>query len=166
MSLAKRNDLFATINQAPQTSLFGEPLPKTRAPQLTPVQAAARGEKHKPDNKHSMGKVFQDPRPDFQEDSELWLIILVEADKVDVRLWDALLGFRCVGTRLFPTADSSYVIRPHIDPSGDCGWRSVEEYKAEAVKWLGPFGEQVKLLLKNLGQARNAWGMAPRSEIT
>ena len=160
------------MSLAQQKSLFGEPLPTPssfrdkQAPQLTPVQVAAREESKRPENRHPLGKVYRDPRPDFQEDSELWVVLLIEADKVNVRLWDALLGFRCVGTRLFSTADGSYVIRPHIDLSGDCGWRSVEEYKAEAARWLGPFGEQVKLLLRNLGKASKAWGMTPGRETT
>ncbi|WP_371366268.1 hypothetical protein SRRS_07030 [Sporomusa rhizae] len=150
------------MSLAQQKSLFGEPLPASSfrsspVPPLTTVQATARNELNKPENRHPLGKVFQDPRPDFQEDSDLWVILLIEADKVDVKLWDALLGFRCVGTRLFPTEGGGYVIRPHIDPTGDCGWKSIEEYKAEAARWLAPFGEQVKELLKNLARKKASW---------
>lgn len=150
------------MSLAQQKSLFGESLPASSfrtapAVQLAPVQAAAKEEKKKPESRHPLGKVYQDPRPDFTEDSDLWVILLVEADKIDVKLWDALLGFRCVGTRLFPTENGCYVIRPHIDPTGDCGWKSVEEYKAEAARWLKPFGEQLKKLLKDLGRLKSSW---------
>lgn len=153
------------MSLAQQKSLFGEPLPapsfrSSPAPALTPVQQAAQEEKRKPGSYHFMGKVYQDPRPDIDDDSELWVTLPVEADKLEPKLWGALLGFRCIGARLLPVEGTeAYALRPYIDPSGDCGFRSQEEYRDEAERWLRPHEAQLKFLLANVQKLRNAmWG--------
>ncbi len=72
----------------------------------------------------------------------------------------ALLGFRCIGARMLSVEGTeAYVLRPYIDPSGDCGFRSQEEYRDEAERWLRPHEAQLKFLLANVKKLRNAmWG--------
>lgn len=140
-----------------QDNIFGSVPVKPAARATTPevsVKYATYKEIGKPVYRNGLGKMYLDPRPDIDDDSELWVTLLVEADKMDTKLWDAFLGFRCIGARLLPTVDGGYVLRPHIDPSGNGGFRSQEEYKEEARRWLHPHKEQIKILLSNLEKAR------------
>lgn len=147
MGLAIQNNLFGTV---------AEKAKEKAAPPEASVKQAAFRELGKPEYRNNFGKVYMDPRPDIDDDSELWVTLLVEADKQEPKLWGALLGFRCIGARLLPVEGSdAYVLRPHIDPSGDCGFRSQEEYRDEAERWLRPHAAQFKLLLANVKKTRS-----------
>lgn len=151
MGLAIQNNLFGSVVEKP----------KEKAPPAeSSVKQAAFRELGKPEYRNSFGKVYLDPRPDIDNDSELWVTLLVEADKMDPKLWGALLGFRCIGARLLPVEGSdAYVLRPHIDPSGDCGFRSEQEYGDERARWLIPHAAQLRLLLANVKKLRSVmWG--------
>ena len=41
-----------------------------------------------------------DPRPDLEEDHELWQLVLKEAEKIDRQVYGNLHGFRCAGCQL------------------------------------------------------------------
>lgn len=129
------------------------------------IKAAASFERSKPEYKNQFGKVFQDPRPDIDSDSLLWVIFLVEADKVNSKLSDELFGFRCVGVRLEKTA-TGYAMRPHIDESGNCGFKDWAEYRDQTQKYLRPFTDQIKWLLANLEKAVAAWQSASKNVVT
>lgn len=147
---------------AQQSNLFGaapSKAPAAAAPPEVSVKYAAFRELGKPVYRNELGKVYLDPRPDIDDGSEEWVTLLAEADRINPKLWDALLGFRCIGARLLETTDGAYVLRPHIDPSGDSGFRSQEEYRLEAERWLKPNADQVKQLLANLRKVKKAmWG--------
>ena len=148
MALAIQNNLFGNVPV---------PAPEKATPAEASIKDAAVREHRKPEYKNRFGQLFADPRPDIDGDSDLWVTLLVAADLIDPRLSDSLFGFRCVGARLLPTEDGKYVMRPHIDPSGDCGFRSQEDYRDEATRWLQPFAPQFKLLLANLAEANKKW---------
>ena len=131
------------------------------------VKAAAAYESSKPEYRDRFGKVLKDPRPDIDGDSQLWVTLFVEAERNTPKLADALFGFRCVGARLVQT-DSGYVLRPHIDESGNCGFRDWAEYREQTDKWLKPYRLSMKNLLANLEAARKHWWgeMPPKKETT
>lgn len=147
MGLALQNDLFGNVVK---------PQPASTAPPEASVKYAAYRELGKPVYRNSFGKMYLDPRTDIDNDSELWVTLLVLADKIEPQLWGALLGFRCIGARLLPVTNSeAYVLRPHLDPSGNSGFRTQEEYKAEAERWLRPHAAQLKQLLAELGKLKS-----------
>ncbi|WP_371374448.1 hypothetical protein [Sporomusa aerivorans] len=152
-----------SLGLAIQNNLFGnvpaKPIEKT-APAETSVKYEVFRELGKPVYRNGFGKMYLDPRTDIDDDNELWVTLLVLADKIEPKLWEALLGFRCVGARLLPVEGTeAYALRPHIDPSGDCGFRTPQEYRDEAERWLRPHEAQLKLLLTNLKKVRNEmWG--------
>lgn len=90
---------------------------------------------------------FLDPRPDLEEDSELWARLLHLAEKKKSELAGILHGFRCQGTRL-KRGRTSYVLRPDIDPVR--AWPRQEEYEKERDKWLKPYTKEIAALLKSL----------------
>lgn len=89
-----------------------------------------------------------DPRPDIEQDSELWnqLLNLEVAIKHNVS-W-ILHGFRCQGT-LLVKQNGQYVLRPLI---GENGWRSVEEYKKYRDIYLVPQRDKIATALKELAK--------------
>lgn len=120
------------------------------------IRAAAAFERKKPEFKDRFGKVFADPRTDIDGDKELWVTLFVEADKINSNLSDALFGLRCVGAKLEPK-ELGYVLRPHIDASGNCGFKDWAEYRDQADKWLKPFLGPLKTLLLNLPELNKKW---------
>ncbi len=121
------------------------------------IRAAAAFERTKPEFKDRFGKVFADPRPDIDGDKELWVTLFVESDRIHPNLSDALLGLRSVGARLEKKESGGYVLRPHIDESGNCGFKDWEEYRDQADKWLKPFLYPLKNLLVNLAEVNKKW---------
>ena len=121
------------------------------------IKAAAVFERTKPEFKDRFGKVFADPRPDIDGDAELWVTLFVEAEKMNYQLSDVLFGLRCVGARLEEKESGGYVLRPHIDESGNCGFKDWAEYRDQADKWLKPFLGPLKRLLANLPELRKEW---------
>lgn len=92
----------------------------------------------------------EDPRPDLQEDHQLWIRLLELAMKrYGEELAGILHGFRCGGTRL-RRGKNGYLLRPDIDPTDSVAWPSVEEYEAMRDKYLAPWREEVIALLKGL----------------
>jgi hypothetical protein len=120
------------------------------------IIAAAEYEKGNPKYKDRFGKVYADPRPDIDEDKLLWVTLFLEADRVNYKLSDALFGLRCVGARLEKT-DTGYVLRPVIDPTGNCGFKDWAEYREQADKWLKPFLGPLKGLLRDLEAKTKEW---------
>lgn len=152
MGLAIQNNLFGNVPEKRQE--------KAEPPEAS-VKYATFRELGKPVYRNGLGKVYMDPRPDIDEDAELWVTLLALTDKIEPKLWEALLGFRCVGARLLPIegSEGAYVLRPHIDSSGNCGFRCQQEYKDEAERWLRPHALQIKQILANLGKMKDEmWG--------
>lgn len=120
------------------------------------VKAAATFERSKPEYKDRFGKVFADPRPDIDNDKNLWVTLFVEADRINYKLSDALFGFRCIGAKL-AKKESGYMLRPVIDETGNCGFKDWAEYREQTDKWLKPHTGQLKFLLTNLEQMTKKW---------
>jgi hypothetical protein len=91
---------------------------------------------------------YSDPRPDLQEDSWFWLQMFAGAE--DPMFEGILHGFRCMGARILMGRAGGYIIRPTIDPKGEKGWKSQEEYNKDRDQWLEPNGNEIKRLLKTL----------------
>ena len=94
----------------------------------------------------STGKVYYDPRADFAEDSALWLELLIMADTLEPKLYQALLACRCYGARLIQT-DSGCVIKPTISEDG---WKTIEQYEEDKRRWLVPHKDLLINLLKKI----------------
>lgn len=120
------------------------------------IRAAGAFVRSQPEFKDRFGKVFADPRPDIDGDRQLWVTLFAESDRVSPNLSDALFGLRCVGARLEPT-ESGYVLRPHIDASGNCGFKDWAEYRDQADNWLKPHVGPLKILLGNLAELNKKW---------
>ncbi len=109
----------------------------------------------------------KDPRsfdPDLQQDSLLWSMLLqlardqeqksgFVATEEEPGLYGGLYLLRCDGTTLRPNEQWGYVLQPVIDPSGDCGWVSREDYQAEAKRLLDPHREKLLGLVGTLAKA-------------
>lgn len=91
-----------------------------------------------------------DPRPDLQEDHQLWIRLLELAMKrYGEELAGILNGFRCGGTRL-KQGKKGYILRPDVDPTGKVAWESTDEYERMKSKYLEPWRNEVAELLKEL----------------
>ncbi|MHC1758300.1 MAG: hypothetical protein AB9917_02080 [Negativicutes bacterium] len=121
------------------------------------IKAAGAFERTKPEFKDRFGKVFADPRDDIDDDKDLWVTLFVESDRINPNLSDALLGLRCVGAKLEKKESGGYVLRPHIDESGNCGFKDWAEYRDQAVKWLKPYLGPLKTLLADLDRLKKNW---------
>ncbi len=104
-----------------------------------------------------------DPRPDLSRDTIPWQQMLASAQDRDPsgELYAALLYMRTKGTLFIRVpkegaangagdAGKKYacILRPHIDPAGNAGWASVEEYEREKRKVLDPVRDRLIELLK------------------
>lgn len=100
--------------------------------------------------------IVTDPRPDLTEDSILWEAFLSLAAQENQKLFEALHGFRCCGTRLVQATSGTlagmYVLRPDIDPTGANAWTSQEEYETWKTKYLKPLEPRLLKVLKQLNQ--------------
>lgn len=93
-----------------------------------------------------------DPRPELTYDSADWKKLLERAEKVNGMLTGTLHGFRCGGLRLH-RGGKGYVLRPDFDPNSSI-WTSQAEYEADKAKWLLPYQEEIKELLRQLDLGR------------
>lgn len=108
--------------------------------------------------------------PLFSQDRELWGRLLYAAEEEGKKLFGEaegilfaqnLMCFRLEGTRIVPNPSipGSYKLEPVILSSdeilrGAAGWRSLEEFREWAGRWLGARKEKKELLgklLQNLG---------------
>lgn len=106
--------------------------------------------KHLQSTEYHLPPYTEDPRPDLQEDHQLWTRLLTLAmKKHGEELAGVLHGFRCGGTRL-RQGKHGYVLRPDIDPTGRVAWMSMAEYEEIRDKYLAPWREEVIALLKGL----------------
>lgn len=97
----------------------------------------------------------QDPRPDLQEDSSLWRMLLAIAHEANENLYGALHGLRCIGTRLERSKQWGLVLKPILPGPGIGGnvtdWASMEDYRAVAQEYLRPHHDLLLGLLKKIG---------------
>jgi hypothetical protein len=105
-----------------------------------------------------------DPRPDLKSDSQVWTQLLVVAQDMDPTLffYGIMLGFRAMGTRLIMITDrkdpyfGQYRMRGQFDGTGADHWATPDDYRAAAIKYLGPanspnqYGKMLTELLDKL----------------
>lgn len=96
---------------------------------------------------------YQDPRPDLEEDSNLWLQMFIDADKVSKQLVKNLWDMRVWGTRIVK-GKGGYILRPEIDPDGVKAWPDKQTYEKWRDKLLIPYKAQIGEILKNLHEWR------------
>ena len=98
---------------------------------------------------------FQDPRPELQEDSSLWRILLEVSHEANPNLYGALHGLRCIGTRLERSKQWGLVLKPILPGIGIgeniTGWKDKEDYRAVAQEYLRPHHDLLLGLLKKIG---------------
>jgi hypothetical protein len=111
-----------------------------------------------------------DPRPDLKDDTILWSQLLMYAQDVDPSLefYGILLGFRAMGTRLIIITDhkdpyfGECRMRGQFNKTGADHWASPGNYRAAAIKYLGPadnpnkYGRMLKEALSKLGLKKAA----------
>jgi hypothetical protein len=104
-----------------------------------------------------------DPRPDLKSDSQVWTQLLVVAQDMDPTLffYGIMLGFRAMGTRLIMITDrkdpyfGQYRMRGQFDGTGAYRWATPDDYRAAAIKYLGPANspnQYGKMLTELLGK--------------
>jgi len=80
----------------------------------------------------------QDPRPDIQDDHDLWVEVLITAYRRDGRLHGVLHGFRCAGCKL-------------VEEDGRLKLKgNYPEYAEDRRKWLMPMKEAVMELFREI----------------
>jgi hypothetical protein len=106
-----------------------------------------------------------DPRPDLKSDSQVWTQLLAITQDIDpsFEFYGIMLGFRAIGTRLIMITDrkdpyfGQYRMRGQFDKTGADHWTASDDYRAAAIKYLGPatapnqYGKMLTELLGKLG---------------
>jgi len=86
-----------------------------------------------------------DPRSDLKEDHNYWKLVLREAGKLDHKLYCILHGYRCFGNRL--TIDDG-ILKLKKGEEWERYWVNNEDYKKENYKFLLPYRNLIKEILK------------------
>ena len=94
---------------------------------------------------------IQDPRPDLEEDSMLWLQLFAAAREVDKHLQKNLWEMRNWGTRI-REVNGRFVLRPDIGPDTSLTWPDKETYERWRDKLLAPYKVQLGELMKNISK--------------
>jgi len=96
------------------------------------------------------GKEYADPRPDLEEDSNLWLQFIIQAEKFSMKFAQNVYDMRGYGTRI-RKGEIGYILYPEIDNTGTISaWDSMATYQKYRDKLLGPYRKWVKEILKDL----------------
>lgn len=97
--------------------------------------------------------VFKDPRPDIGDDSKYWPVFLSVVYPMDRQLCHELKTFRCIGAILeYDPEKKVWRMRPRIDPSGENGFKSQDEYNAAREVYLMPKIDLVKAVFARFGK--------------
>ncbi len=107
-------------------------------PNLPPIQPLNFG-----------GYEYKDGYEYSPPDSKLWIALMKMVDSPDHRLTDILKCIRNTGAMLVPDQQWGYAIRPVIDPAGQKGWKSQQQYDQEK-QYLVPYGNQIISALAEL----------------
>jgi predicted component of type VI protein secretion system len=87
-----------------------------------------------------------DPRPDLTDDSNRWerlLTLAYQLPETDMDgVYGTLLGFRCMGARIFQINGRFQITHGEID---------AEQYKRDRETYLVPVGAKVAALMAKLG---------------
>lgn len=92
---------------------------------------------------------INDPYRYENNDRDLWLKLLNDADNENLYLFGILYYLRSVGAKLVPNKNYGYIIQPIIDRNSIKGWENKQQYDEEA-KNLVPYKDVLIRLLKAL----------------
>lgn len=95
------------------------------------------------------GIYYEDPRPDLEEDSNLWCQAFAAADNYGEQLKKSLWDMRKGGTRII-RGKKSFILRPEIDPQGVRGWPDQATYEKWRDRLLKPHQNQIVQILQGL----------------
>ncbi len=149
------------MSLASQKNLFGidEPIPKNKKNIQSPIDKMHQAEvKAINDIIHTQpvlaeltNRVFEDFGAKLSPgDSELWLQLFTDADKVNTELAAILMYVRGTGAVLVPSLKFGHIIKPIIREDA---WPSIEQYNHEK-QCLAPYRSELLNLLKNLNRKR------------
>lgn len=100
------------------------------------------------------GKKYEDPRPDLEDDSDLWLQVIIQAEKRSLEFAQNIYDLRGYGTRI-QRGKTEFFISPIIDDTGTkSAWTSKEIYLKYRDKLLGPYRQWIREILEGLFEWR------------
>lgn len=123
-------ELYDYINQS---------LPKTNLPPITPP--------------NFNGREYKDGYPELTADSRLWIELFMITDSPNHQLSDQLMIIRRTGAILVQDPQYGFAINIVIDPTGQRGWESQQQYDQER-QYLVPYGNQ---LISTLAELRRRY---------
>lgn len=108
-----------------------------------------------------MSRIPYDPRYDLVEDSELWMMVLKTAEKIDEETYNALHYTRCCGARLYfepSRQDQKLYMQPQF---GKHEFKDQEEWNEHRRICLIPYSQHIMTIFKTvenflLKQQKNA----------
>ena len=86
-----------------------------------------------------------DPRKDIETDSELWVKVLRQAEKIDKQLYGNLHGLRCIGCQL-EIKDNQLILIP--GQALNDYYQSNEEWINDREKYLLPYAQEIKSIFE------------------
>jgi hypothetical protein len=92
--------------------------------------------------------MFDDPRPELEQDSNLWELFISVSYLMDEQLAYILHGFRCAGARLLKS-NSGYIMRPEFNK--DSLWDNQAEYDNDKKQYLIRCTDKIIECLNRLG---------------
>lgn len=139
------------MSLAEQLNLFGGHSSPIKMPVASPVVKVNNSNNRETGTlKELAGRVYTDYYHELSpDDSDIWLILFEEADKVSEELCAVLMYLRGGGVRLLPSPRFGFIIRPVI---GKNGWPTAEAYDAEKAA-LNTYKDKLLKLLKELPSA-------------
>ena len=84
-----------------------------------------------------------DPRKDIEEDSELWVKVLRQAENINNQVYSNLHGLRCAGCRL-KIKDKQLTLIPNLDDY----YKSNEQWLNDREEYLLPYAKDIKSIFE------------------
>jgi len=85
-----------------------------------------------------------DPRPDLKQDHQYWKLLLKEAEKRNLTIYNSLHGFRCIGATLQIKDNKIKLI------SKTNYWNSAKEWNNYRNEFLLPYKEEISALFNHI----------------
>jgi len=93
-----------------------------------------------------------DPRPDLEDDTELWQLVLKEAKKVGSQLYGNLHGYRCSGANLKRKGNNLKLITKHLIGNE---WKNKQEWLKDREEYLLPYKEEITEIFQKVIDKKN-----------
>ncbi len=85
------------------------------------------------------------PRPDLEEDSQLWEQVLKTAEKIDFKVYSILHGFRCGGAKLI-IKNNQLLLNPRFGKQHE--WKNPNDWKQDRQDYLILHKETIKSIFE------------------